>query len=57
MDYMRSLFKGFCPDPDEVEIRCMLVMALFVGKHFVAAGHPGRSRGDVVELAMKRPLE
>jgi hypothetical protein len=35
----------------------MLVMALFVGKHFVAAGHPGRSRGDVVELAMKRPLE
>src|SRR5262249_30527298 len=24
MDYMRSLFSEFCPDPDDVEARCIL---------------------------------
>jgi AcrR family transcriptional regulator len=57
MNYMRSLFSDFCPDPGDVEVRCMLVMTLFVGKHFVAAGHGELSRGDVVSLAMNRLLE
>jgi AcrR family transcriptional regulator len=54
MDYMRSLFGDFCPDPDEVEVRCLFVFALFVGSHFMAADHGGRSRREVVELALRR---
>src|SRR5690349_6870963 len=30
MDYMRALFAGFCPDPEEVEARCLLAFSLFV---------------------------
>src|SRR5437899_668029 len=44
MEYMRSLFREFCRDDDDVEIRCMLVMAMFIGTHFIAADHGARSR-------------
>jgi len=56
MDYMRGLFSVFCPDPDEVEARCLVSMALFVGSHFVAAGHGTRSRRDVMDRALERLL-
>jgi AcrR family transcriptional regulator len=56
MDYMRSLFGAFCPDEDEVEARCMLAFSLWIGNHFIAADHGGRSRADVQELAMRRLL-
>src|ERR1700704_3420967 len=52
MDYMRSLFGAFCPDEDEVEARCMVAFSLWVGNHFIAADYGGRSRADVVELAL-----
>jgi AcrR family transcriptional regulator len=51
MDYMRSLFAAFCTDEDEVEVRCMLVMSLFIANHFMAADHGSRSRTDVLKLA------
>ena len=51
MDYMRSLFRDFCPDEDEVEVRCMLVMSLFIGSHFMAVDHGTRSRAEVLQLA------
>jgi len=51
MDYMRSLFAAFCTDEDEVEVRCMLVMSLFIANHFMAADHGARSRADVLKLA------
>ncbi|MFL6240347.1 MAG: TetR/AcrR family transcriptional regulator [Actinomycetes bacterium] len=54
MDYLRSLFGAFCPDEDDVEARCALVMSLFVGYPFVAADHGGRSRAEVVALALKK---
>jgi AcrR family transcriptional regulator len=54
MDYMRSLFGAFCPDDDEVEARCMLAFALFVGSHFMKTDHRGRSRADVLALALRR---
>jgi AcrR family transcriptional regulator len=54
MDYMRSLFGAFCPDPDEVEVRCMLAFSLFIGSEFVAADHGSRSRRDVMRLALRR---
>jgi AcrR family transcriptional regulator len=54
MDYMRSLFGEFCRDDDEVEVRSMLAFSVFIGNHFVAAEHGGRSRGDVLRLITKR---
>jgi AcrR family transcriptional regulator len=57
MQYMRPLFSEFCPDEDEVEVRCLIVLSVFIGNYFVAADHPGHSRQEVVALAMKRLLE
>jgi AcrR family transcriptional regulator len=53
MDYMRSLFGAFCPDEDDVEVRCLLSMSLFVGNHFIAADHGDRSRKHVLRLALR----
>jgi AcrR family transcriptional regulator len=57
MDYMRSLFRCFCESEDEVEVRCTLVFSLFVGSHFIAAEHGGRSRRKVLEHALERLLD
>jgi AcrR family transcriptional regulator len=53
MEYMRTLFGDFCLDKDEVEARCMLAFSLFIGNHFVVAGHGKRSRGEVMQLALR----
>jgi AcrR family transcriptional regulator len=50
MEYLRSLFATFCPDPDDVEVRCMLTFSVRVGAYVVAADHPGRTRTDVMQL-------
>jgi AcrR family transcriptional regulator len=57
MEYMRSLFRPFCSDEDDVEVRCMLSFSLWIGDHFIAADHGGRSRGDVFEMAVDRLLD
>lgn len=54
MDYMRSLFSEFCPDDDDVEVRCTIVLAIFTGSHFIAADHGLRSRREVLELALEK---
>jgi AcrR family transcriptional regulator len=54
MDYMRSLFSEFCRDDEEVEVRSMLAFSVFIGNHFVAADHGGRSRRDVLRLITQR---
>jgi AcrR family transcriptional regulator len=54
MDYMRSLFGAICEDEDDVEARCLLTFSLFIGGPFVSADHRGRSRAEVVELALRR---
>jgi len=56
MDYLRSLFGAFCPDEEDVEARCMLTFSLWIGNHFIAAGHGAHSRADVVALALRRLL-
>ena len=56
MEYMRSLFGDFCTDEDEVEVRCMLVMSLFIANHFIVAEHGARSRPEVLKLALGRLL-
>jgi AcrR family transcriptional regulator len=50
MDYLRSLFATFCPDPDDVEVRSMLTFSVRIGAYVVAADHPDRSRADVMKL-------
>ena len=57
MDYLRSLFGAFCPDRDDVEARCMLVMSLYVGNHFIVADHGARSREDVMALTLSWLLD
>jgi AcrR family transcriptional regulator len=57
MAYLRSRFREICDDADEVEVRCMLVMSLFVATDFIAADHDGRRRADVVRLALARLLD
>jgi AcrR family transcriptional regulator len=54
MDYLRSLFTPLCRDEDDVEVRCLLFYALWIGSHFIAADHPGRARSDVIKLALER---
>ena len=52
MEYMRSLFGAFGPDDDDVEARCMITMALFIGSPFMAAEHGSRTRAEVLELTL-----
>jgi len=54
MAYMRSLFGAFCPDEEEVEVRCLLAFSLFIGDHFIAADHGPRSRAEVLKLTLRR---
>lgn len=56
MEYMRALFGPICIDEDDVEVRCMLAFSLFIGSPFIAAEHPGRSRSQVLRLALDRLL-
>ena len=56
MRYTRSLFAAFCPDEDEVEVRCLLAMSLFIGSGLIAASNGARSRPDILNLALKRLL-
>jgi len=53
MNYMRSLFGAICEDEDDVEARCLLTFSLFIGSHFVSVDHGGRSRAEVLELALE----
>ena len=56
MNYLRTLFGAFCAGEDDVEARCLLVMSLFVGSHFVAADHGEHSRAEVIDTALTRLL-
>ena len=52
IDVLRSLFGAFCADPDDIEARCLLAFSLLIGNYFITADHHGRSRDDVLELAL-----
>lgn len=52
MEYMRSLFRVICRDPDQVEMRCFLMLSLWVANPLIAADHGGRSRAEVVRRAV-----
>jgi AcrR family transcriptional regulator len=56
MEYLRSLFGPICADEDDVEARSILVFSLFIGSNFVLAEHPGKSRLQVLQLAIDHLL-
>ncbi|MFJ6948930.1 TetR/AcrR family transcriptional regulator [Streptomyces wuyuanensis] len=51
MEFLRAMFGSFIADPDEVEARSTLVFTLAIGRHFIAADHPGRTTREAVRLA------
>jgi AcrR family transcriptional regulator len=56
IDYLRSLFGALCSDPDEVEIRCLTTLALFIGGPNIAADYTPRRRADLHQQAFERLL-
>jgi AcrR family transcriptional regulator len=56
MEYMRSLFGAFCPDKNEVEVRCLVAFSLFIGPPRIAADHGPLRQSDVRKLALDRLL-
>lgn len=52
MEYLRSLFGQLGLEEDEVEIRSLIAFSLFIGTYFIAADHVGRSRSEVLQLAL-----
>lgn len=56
MAYLRLLFGQLCADEDEVEARSMLTYSLFVGSYFISAQHDGKSRSQVLQLAIDHLL-
>ncbi|MER5729893.1 TetR/AcrR family transcriptional regulator [Streptomyces sp. NPDC002138] len=56
MDYLRALFSDFCPDEDEVEVRCLIAVSVRIGNHLDAADNGKRSRAEVMEMIRQRLL-
>ncbi|WKX69520.1 TetR/AcrR family transcriptional regulator [Streptomyces sp. XD-27] len=57
MDYLRSLFRAFCADEDEVEARCLITFSLYIADRFIFADNGDRSRADVQELTTRWLLD
>ncbi|OXM72620.1 TetR family transcriptional regulator [Amycolatopsis sp. KNN50.9b] len=51
MDFLRKVFGSFLTDPDEIEARSTLAFALAIGRHFIAADHPNRTKHEAIHLA------
>ncbi|MFJ5834680.1 TetR/AcrR family transcriptional regulator [Streptomyces sp. NPDC093089] len=56
MNYLRELFREFCHDEDEVEVRCAIVASVRIASHLVAFGHGVRTHGDVEHMVLERVL-
>lgn len=57
MDYLRELFREFCPDEDEVEVRCAIVTSFWMASHFITFGQGARTHDDVERMVLDRVLE
>jgi len=57
MEYLRALFTPICADEDDVEARSLLTLSLFIGSNFIVAEHPGRTRLQVLRIALDHLLE
>lgn len=54
MEYLRLLFGQLGLAGEEVEARGMIAFSLFIGSYFIAADHAGRSRSEVLGLALEQ---
>jgi len=52
MEYLRSLFREISDDPDQVEVRSLLLISLWIGNALIAADHGAVSRSEVVIRAL-----
>ncbi|MEU3477475.1 TetR/AcrR family transcriptional regulator [Streptomyces sp. NPDC033754] len=50
MEYLRALFRDFCADEDDVEVRSLIAFSLRVADHFIAVDHGGRTQAEMAEL-------
>ncbi len=57
MEYLRALFTPICADEDDVEARSTLVFSLFIGSNFILADHPGKTKSQVLQIAIDHLLE
>ncbi len=57
MGYLRGLFGQLFPDPADVEMRCFVVLAMFIGNHHIAAEHGRRSRSAVMKDVVRWVME
>jgi AcrR family transcriptional regulator len=56
LGFVRSLFRQFCLDEDDVEVRSMMAYSMVLGSYFVAAEHGDKTRSQVLRLALDRLL-
>jgi AcrR family transcriptional regulator len=56
MAWLRSLFGQFCRDEDDVEARSLLTYSLLIGSYFIASQHQGKTRKQMVQIAVDRLL-
>lgn len=52
MGYLRSLLGEVCEDPDQVEVRSLLLLSLWIGNALIAADHGAHARADVMRRAL-----
>jgi AcrR family transcriptional regulator len=57
LGFVRSLFRQFCADENDVEVRSMLAYSLVIGSYFIAAEHSDKTRSQVLKLAIDRLLQ
>src|ERR1700733_12251530 len=53
MEYLRGVYGALGGDEAEVEARSLMALSLWIGNHFIAADHDGRSRAEVLERAAR----
>ncbi|MEU3597366.1 TetR/AcrR family transcriptional regulator [Streptomyces sp. NPDC006798] len=54
MEYLRSLYREFCPDEADVEARSTIAYALRIAYHSMAVDHGAYTRDEVMELIKVR---
>jgi len=56
MDYLRALYREFCPDEDEVEVRTLINYSVWIASRLIVADNGPRDRATVNRLIRERFL-
>jgi AcrR family transcriptional regulator len=57
LEFLRSLFSEICSDEEEVELRCLVTLSMFVGVPSLAADYGARRRAELHRQAFERLIE